>query len=138
MSARSIWAVVAGALVAIVLTTAIDYALHLAGLYPAAGEPISDNQGLLASSYRLIIGIGSAWLTARLAPRNPMKHALILGAIGGAVALAGVIATWNRNLGPHWYPISLVVLSLPEAWAGAKLFEGRRVARGAPADQALG
>lgn len=138
MSARSILAVVAGALVAVVLTTAIDYALHVAGLYAPAGEAISDRQALLASSYRLIIGVGSAWLTARLAPRNPMKHALILGAIGGVVALAGVIATWNRDLGPHWYPISLVVLSLPEAWAGAKLFESRRAPSGAPADQPIG
>jgi hypothetical protein len=122
---RSIWAVVAGAVTAIVVTTLIDVALHAAHVYPSLDQPIDDSLALLASSYRVVIGIASAWLTARLAPSNPMRHALILGAIGAAVSLVGVIATWNRNLGPHWYPISLVVLALPEAWVGANLFELR-------------
>ena len=52
-----------------------------------------------------------------------MKHALVLGALGGTVALIGVIATWNKNLGPHWYPIMLVVLALPQSWLGARRFE---------------
>jgi hypothetical protein len=34
-----------------------------------------------------------------------------------------VIASWNRDLGPRWYPIALVVLALPQCWAGARLFE---------------
>src|SRR5512146_1808447 len=116
MKARSIWAVVAGAVTAIVVTTLIDVALHVARVYPSMDQPIDDSLALLASSYRVVIGIASAWLTARLAPSKPMRHAVILGAIGAAISLAGVIATWNRNLGPHWYPISLVVLALPEAW----------------------
>lgn len=125
MKARSIWAVVAGAVTAIVVTTLIDVALHVARVYPSMDQPIDDSLALLASSYRVVIGIASAWLTARLAPSKPMRHAVILGAIGAAISLAGVIATWNRNLGPHWYPISLVVLALPEAWVGAKLLELR-------------
>lgn len=126
MLGRSIWAVVAGALFAIVAITVIDLALHAAGLYPAAGQPIGDRQALLASSYRLVLGVAGAWITARLAPRNPMKHALVGGASGTAVALAGAIVTWNRDLGPHWYPLSLAVLAIPEAWLGARLFESRR------------
>lgn len=125
MKARSIWAVVAGAVTAIVVATLIDVALHVARVYPSMDQPIDDSLALLASSYRVVIGIASAWLTARLAPSKPMRHAVILGAIGAAISLAGVIATWNRNLGPHWYPISLVVLALPEAWVGAKLLELR-------------
>jgi hypothetical protein len=50
-----------------------------------------------------------------------MTHALIGGAIGTVLALAGAIATWNMPLGPHWYPIALVVLALPTAWVGGKL-----------------
>jgi hypothetical protein len=37
------------------------------------------------------------------------------------VALIGVVTTWNMGLGPRWYPISLVILALPEAWLGARL-----------------
>ena len=123
MQWRSVWAVGAGALAAIVLTTLVDIALHAAAVFPPLGVPLTDGQSLLATSYRMVIGIGGAWLTARLAPRNPMKHALVLGVIGGVVALLGVIVTWNRGLGPHWYPIALVVLALPQSWLGAKLFE---------------
>lgn len=119
---RSIRAIPAGALVAIVITTLIDAGLHLAGVFPPITQPIDDALALLASSYRVFIGIGSAWLTARLAPEHPMRHAIILGAIGAAVALAGVVATWNLGLGPRWYPISLVILAIPQSWAGGKLF----------------
>lgn len=38
-------------------------------------------------------------------------------------SLAGAIAAWNQipALGPKWYPITLVAVALPQAWAGAKL-----------------
>lgn len=78
---------------------------------------------LLASAYRVVIGVGGAWLTARLAPDKPMKHALILGWIGVVVGFVGVVATWNMGLGPRWYPIALVLLAIPQCWAGGKLFE---------------
>jgi len=120
---KSIWAVVAGALVVIVVTTLVDIILHLAGIFPPLEQPIGDGLALLASSYRIVISVGSAWLTARLAPRNPMKHVMVLGSIGVVVSLIGVVATWNLGLGPRWYPISLVVLAIPQAWAGGKLFE---------------
>ena len=34
---------------------------------------------------------------------------------------AGVIATWNLGLGPHWYPIALAVTGLPLCWLGGAL-----------------
>ncbi len=111
---------------AIVVTTVIDIALHAAGVFPPLREPLTDALALVASSYRIIIGIACAWLTASLAPRNPMKHALILGGLGAAVALIGVVATWNQGLGPRWYPVSLVFLALPQSWAGGKLYERQR------------
>jgi hypothetical protein len=33
----------------------------------------------------------------------------------------GAVVTWNRALGPHWYPLALVVTALPTAWLGGKL-----------------
>ena len=42
-------------------------------------------------------------------------------AIGVGLATAGAVATWNQGLGPHWYPLSLVVTALPSAWVGGKL-----------------
>lgn len=42
-----------------------------------------------------------------------------LGAIVGGAAV--VAATWNRGLGPHWYPVALIALAMPQAWAGGRL-----------------
>lgn len=81
---------VAGVAFIIGVTTIVDIALHVVG----------------------------AWLTARLAPHGPMKHAMVLGYVGVVLGLLGLVATWNPALGPRWYPIMLVVLVIPQSWAG--------------------
>ena len=121
MNKKSIWAVAAGVLVIIVVTTLVDIVLHLARVFPPMDQPINDSLALLATSYRIVISVGGAWLTARLAPDKPMKHALILGLVGTVAGLVGVVATWNRGLGPRWYPIALAVLAIPQCWAGGRL-----------------
>ena len=118
---QSVRAVLVGALAAIVTTTLIDVALHAIHVYPPLDEPIDDFLALIASSYRLVVGVAAAFLTARLAPHDPMRHALVLGSLGAVVSAIGVVTTWNMDLGPKWYPISLLILALPEAWLGAKL-----------------
>ena len=123
MNWRSIWSVVAGVVVTIVVTTAVDVVLHLIGVYGPMGEPLTDRLAVLATAYRIPISVAGAWVTAWLAPAKPMKHAMILGTVGVVLGLVGLIATWNRGLGPHWYPIALVVLAIPQCWAGGKLFE---------------
>ena len=122
MNRRSIWAVVAGVLVIIVVTTLVDIVLHMTNVYPPMGKPLNDALALLATAYRLIISIGGAWLTARLAPDRPMKHAMILGVVGTVLGTVGVVATWNLGLGPRWYAIALAVLAIPQCWAGGKLY----------------
>ena len=129
MKKKSIWAVVAGVLVIIVVTTLVDIVLHATGVFPPMGQPIDDALSLLATSYRIVIGVGGAWLTARLAPDQPMKHAMILGYVGTVLGLVGVVATWNLGLGPRWYPIALAALAIPQCWAGGRIYEiqsGRR------------
>ena len=64
-------------------------------------QPLDDRLALLATAYRIAISVGGAWLTARLAPNEPMKHAMILGYVGGVLGLVGVVATWNLGLGPR-------------------------------------
>jgi hypothetical protein len=125
MSWRSVWAVVAGVLFIIGLTTVVDIVLHITGVFPPMNQPIDDRLALLATSYRIVISVAGAWLTARLAPARPMKHALILGLVGVVLGLAGLAATWNLGLGPRWYPVALVVLALPQCWAGGKIYEMR-------------
>ena len=111
----------AGFAVAIVLSVGTDLGLHAAGLFPALGETMSDRMLLLATAYRTLYGMIAGYVIARLAPHHAMQHALIGGALGLAVSVIGAAATWNRGLGPHWYPLVLIALAMPQAWAGGKL-----------------
>ena len=129
MKRKSIWAVVAGVLAIIIVTTLVDVALHMIGVFPASTQPLSDPLAALATFYRIVISIGGAWLTARLAPSKPMKHAMILGYVGVVLGLVGLVVTWNLNLGPRWYPIALVLLAVPQCWAGGKIYEMQSVRR---------
>jgi len=119
---RSIWAIVAGFLFVVVLSIATDVVFHKLGVFPPLGQYTPDKPLLLATFYRVIYGIIGSYITARLAPNRPMLHALLGGCIGIAIGTLGAVLTWNQNLGAHWYPVALVVLALPQAWLGAKLF----------------
>jgi hypothetical protein len=120
---RSILALLAGFVLVLVLTLVTDAILHAVGVFPPLGQAASDGPLLLATVYRTIYGIAGSYLTARLAPYAPMGHALLGGAIGFALSLAGAIATWAHpeKFGAHWYPVALVLLALPTAWAGGKI-----------------
>jgi hypothetical protein len=129
MNKKSIWAVLAGVLFIVVVTTLVDIALHALHVFPPMDQPLDDRLAALATSYRIVISIVGAWLTARLAPAQPLKHALILGLVGTFLGLVGILATWNRGLGPRWYPVALAVLAIPQCWVGGKLFEIGRANR---------
>lgn len=119
---RSVGAVVAGLVAVVALSTAVDTVLHAAGVYPPPGQRMDDPWlNLLALSYRLVITVFGCWLAARLAPGRPMRHALILGGIGLALAILGVFVATSMDFGPIWYPISLVLTALPCAWLGGRL-----------------
>jgi hypothetical protein len=126
LTVKSVWAVVAGVLFIIVATSLVDVVLHAVGVFPPMNVAIDDRQALIATSYRIVISIAGGWLTARLAPANPMKHALILGIVGTILGIVGIAVTWKLALGPRWYPIALAVLALPQCWAGGKIYEWAR------------
>jgi hypothetical protein len=120
---RSIGAVLAGMFVGIVLALGTDEVLHVVGVFPPWGQPVGDKPLLLATAYRIIYGIASCYIIARLAPDRPMQHALAGGVVGLIVSIVGTVVTWNAGpaFGPHWYPLALVATALPTAWAGGKL-----------------
>jgi hypothetical protein len=129
MIGKSVWAIVAGVLFVVVATTLVDILLHLVHVFPPMGQPLDDRLSLIATSYRIPIGVAGAWLTARLAPDRPMWHAMRLGIVGVVLGLLGVVGTWNAGLGPRWYPIALAALAVPQCWAGGWLFERRSGSR---------
>jgi hypothetical protein len=117
----SILAVLAGFVFAAVTSVGTDIALHKAGIAPDLSERWPDKLLAAATIYRTIYGVMSSWITARLAPKSPMGHALIGGAIGTAIGIAGIIVNMQTHLGPNWYPIALAILTMPTAWLGGKL-----------------
>lgn len=117
---RSIGAILAGFVAVFVLSLGTDQVLHFTGVYPPWGEPMTGTGLLLlALAYRLVYGVIGGYIVAALAPRNPMRHALIMGGIGFVLSAAGGIAMWD--MGAHWYPVALALSSIPCAWAGAAL-----------------
>lgn len=124
---RSIIAVLVGMVVGIVLTIATDIVLHEIAVFPPWGASMVGYDWALglATAYRTVYGIAASYLIARLAPNRPMQHALVGGLVGLAVSIVGAALTWNKGpaFGPHWYPIALIVLAMPQAWAGGKLYE---------------
>ena len=128
---RSIGAVIAGIVFGIVITLGTDLAMHALGFLPALGERASDGSLMVATIYRTVYGVLGAYLTARLAPSRPMLHAMVLGSLGLVVTIIGAVVTWNKGpaFGPHWYPVSLIVLALPTAWAGGRACEAQLMKR---------
>ena len=120
---RSVGAIVAGFAAVVVLSIATDAVLHAVGVFPPVGQPMTAGLYALALAYRTLFTVAGGYITARLAPRRPLAHAVVLGVIGIVAGTAGAVAMWE--LGDLWYPIALVLLALPSTWLGGWLFSRR-------------
>jgi hypothetical protein len=120
---RSTGAVVAGFVAIVVLSLGTDEVLHMLQVYPPWGQTMSRGLFGLATAYRIVYTIAGGYLTARLAPHAPVRHALILGFIGLLPGIGGVLATIAKpELGPLWYPIAIAVTAVPSCWLGGVLY----------------
>ena len=117
-------ALLAGFVIVLVLSLATDQLFHILGVYPPWGEPMrGTGQNLLALSYRVVYAVLGSYIAARLAPRNPMRHAMILGAVGLVLSTLGAAGGIAADMGPIWFPIALVLTTLPCAWLGGFIYE---------------
>jgi hypothetical protein len=128
---KSIVAVLAGFLTVFILSLGTDQVLHVLKVYPPWGQPMwSASLNLLALSYRLVYTILGGYVTARLAPRNPMRLVWILAWIGLVFgALGAVVGLTHPEIGPTWYPVALAILSFPAVLLGGYLWRGRTATR---------
>jgi len=123
---KSIGAVLAGFLAVVVLSLGTDQLLHVLHVYPPWGVPMrSHGLCLLALSYRMAWTIVGGWITARLAPRNPMRHVWVLAIIGLVLGTVAAIGTLPLDLGPAWYPIAVAITGPICTWYGGVL-HGRK------------
>ena len=125
----SLAAVLAGLVANAVLSSATDLLMVAVGIFPPLrefGHPasFSDSLLLLALLYRTVFGVLGCYITARLAARRPMTHAMVLGGIGFVIGVAGAVATWQSWT--SWYSLAIIAVTLPSAWLGARLLQYRR------------
>lgn len=119
---RSILAIVVGLAINFVAGLGLDQVFHMLGVYPPWGVPMNEpGDNALALSYRIVIAVLSCYVAGRIAPWAPMRHAMILGGIGFVLSTLGAIAATQMALGPIWYPVALVAVTLPCAWLGGAL-----------------
>lgn len=120
--ARGVVAVVAGFLTVAGLSLATDQLFHVLEVYPPWGQAMFEPElNLLALSYRIVYTVLGGFITARLAPRAPMRHVMILALIGLAAGTAGaIVAITQADLGPSWYPIAIAVTAYPCTWLGGR------------------
>lgn len=124
---RSTGAILLAFVIVVVLSLATDQLFHVLGVYPPWGEPMNDHAlNFLALSYRCVYAVLGSYIAAKLAPRNPMRHAMILGTIGFVVSVLGAIAAIRMKMGPSWYPITLALTALPTAWLGGVLHRNQQ------------
>src|SRR6267142_2582692 len=91
---RSTGAVLAGVFAVVALSLGTDEVLHMTQVYPPWDRPMHEpGLNLLALSYRCVYNVIGAYITARIAPRNPSRHLWVFALIGLALGTAGAIAT---------------------------------------------
>ena len=121
-SFKSIGAIVAGFIVSAVLSFATDYVLQSASILPNGNLYVSTALIWTVVLYRCSYIVVGSYVTARLAPKYPMRHVLVGGAIGFVLSIGAAIATADMNIGPAWYGWTLAALALPSAWMGGTLY----------------
>ncbi len=118
---RSIVSIVAGFIFIGSLSFGADALLRsvMPGMFSATGRVESVPVLALIILYVFVFAVAGCYLTARLAPRNPLKHALVLGVLGLIFNVAGTIAMWDSA--PAWYHVVALLLVMPAAWLGGSL-----------------
>jgi hypothetical protein len=127
---RSIWAVVAGFLFIAVLSFGAHAIIRAMSptLFDASGGTSNLAILCLSTIYVGVFATVGSYIAARLAPAHPMRHALILGALGLVFSLIMVSKTWN--MAPAWYNILNLLLVMPYAWLGGRLRENEIASAG--------
>jgi hypothetical protein len=117
-------AVTAGFLVTAAASIATDAVMRATAIFPNSPNRMSDALYVLAWTYRAVFTVAGGYLTVRLAPDRPWRHAWVLASIGTAIGLAGVIGFYLKGgpeLGPAWYPLAVMIAGIPCVWVGGRL-----------------
>jgi hypothetical protein len=118
---RIFLSILAGFVTTAVLSTAVDHIFHVTEVYPPYGAPMRDTGLLLlAFSYRCVLTVLGAYITALIAKDRAFKATLILGIVGSLLWLAGAIAMWE--FAEPWYNIVGVLTGVPLSMTGWRIY----------------
>jgi hypothetical protein len=115
-------------LVAIAVTFALSYGTDaiLVATNLMDGKTLPDSKLIVAViiAYRTTYNVLGAYILAKLTPKRPMLHGVILGILG---IIGGLSVMFSQpDYGPAYYTILLSLLTLPSIWVGVKLAERRK------------
>lgn len=118
---RSIGAILAGFISVAVLSVALDSVFEMLGIFPGTMHPelYAPWMLMVALVYRSLATIFGGYITAKIAPTDPMRHIYILAALGFVGGVAGAINGWSY--GNHWYPVALAITGPFFVWFGGIL-----------------
>ncbi len=118
---KSIGAILAGFVTGALLSIGADFLMEHLGLMSMENfKQNSLSVILIVLLYRFVFNVAGCYLTALLAPNQPMKHVIIIGIIGTVLSIVGTIAMWDKAI--PLYNLTIILMSLPSAWLGGYLF----------------
>ncbi|MES2679643.1 MAG: hypothetical protein V4635_07145 [Bacteroidota bacterium] len=118
---RLIVSVIAGIIIAMVLSVITHEILHLAGIFPALGKPMFDTNLLWISlAYHSLYALIAAYFTAMIAEKKAKKATFILGTKEAIMWLLGTILLWHHAA--PWYNITKALLGVPIAMLGGEIY----------------
>jgi len=117
---KSVGAIAAGFFTTVILSIVADTIMGATGLMNMENfKATTTGIILVVTLYRFIFNVLGCYIAARLAPKKPMKHAVILGSIGLALSIMGSAAMWDKAV--LWYNLAIILIALPCAYIGGKL-----------------
>jgi hypothetical protein len=114
---RGILAVLAGIIVLTIVSFGIEAAVGpwITGHLPQVWAR------LIMLAYTMLSVAAGGYVTAWLALRSRLLHAVIMGALEAAMT-AWVVVKLPGHGGPLWPGIAAIVLIIPAAWSGAMIY----------------
>jgi hypothetical protein len=117
---KTVGTIVAGIVTVAGLSILTDLVLAAAGLFsPATTESFATWMLVVALCYRTLYAVLGGAVAAALAPRQSMRHVIVLGFLGTLAAMIGVVVGWDY--GNVWYPIGIAVTAFPAVYLGGYL-----------------
>lgn len=121
---RSVAAAIAGIIVLVLLSFLIERAVGAALMQGFALDKADVPMRLFVVTQTLGCMVAAGYVSAWIAPRAKVKHAVVMGVIQLLLTLYAMAAL--PSYGPIWISMVGVVLLVPAAWLGGWLRERQR------------